>query len=470
MEDLMAKTTQCIWITLFALVLTGCDSTGDAPENDDSSDSTTIVDTNSEDDVSENPDTQESDAEDTADDVGSQDSTETDRAEDSEADTEPDVVEDANLPDRGDGRPPITCETISDDLDTFIEARMEETDIPGLAAGIVGPQGLVWSRGYGHANIEEDRAVTPDTVFAIMSISKVFTATGVMQLVAAGDLDLDEDINTYLSAFDVVHPDFPDTAITMRQLLSHTSGIGRDDYGVLQLNIKTSDEEVEPLGEMLQSILTPEGERFDAAAPSYEDTAPGDTFRYSSIAISLAGFVAESVSGTSFDELTAGNIFDVLGMEDTSWRLGPYADRLDEVAVMYDFDELDEEFIPVDHFTFADYPAGSIRSTVRDLSLYLAAMINEGVFEGDEVLSQVAYREMMEVPYPDANSAQALGWNYRFDERTLAGHGGDDSGASTDMYFDVDRGIGVILLMNVTRRPNTDEILARIFEASEVCE
>jgi CubicO group peptidase (beta-lactamase class C family) len=157
-------------------------------------------------------------------------------------------------------------------------------------------------------------------------------------------------------------------------------------------------------------------------------------------------------------------------MGNTSWRLRPYLDRLDDVAVMYNFDETDEEFFVVPHFTFADYPAGGIRSSVSELSRFLAAMINEGVLDGAEVLAQSTFNSMLEVQYPDVNSGQAIAWNYKIGERVLAGHGGDDAGASTDMYFDVDRGIGVILLMNVTRRPNTDDIFNRLFEASEACE
>lgn len=378
--------------------------------------------------------------------------------------------EDARTWDRVSTGDAENCSAIGSELDSTIEGLMAENDIPGLAAGIVTAHGLVWAKGYGLANIADSRAVTPDTIFAIMSISKVVTATGVMQLVENGDLDLDEDINTYLDGFDVVHPQAPEATITMRHLLSHTSGIGRDDYGVLQLNIVTDDADVIPLGEMLESILDADGERYDREAPSYEDVGPGEEFHYSSIAISLAGFVAESVSDTGFDELTAAGIFQPLGMNDTSWRLTPYQDRLDDLAVMYHYDEVDGEFLDLEPFTFADYPAGSIRSSVEDLSRFLAASINAGALGEVEVLSPATHSTMLDIHYPEINSAQALGWNYRFEERTLVGHGGDDQGASTDMYYDVDAGIGVILLMNVTRRENTNAILDALFEASDACQ
>ena len=358
---------------------------------------------------------------------------------------------------------------VSSELDVFIEAAMAENNIPGLAAGIVTPDGLAWSKGYGSADIAASRDVESDTIFALMSISKVVTATGVMQLVEAGTLDLDADINAYLDDFEIVHPQFPEATITTRQLLTHTSGLAGDDYGVLQLNIKTSDAEVQPLGEMLGSLLTPAGDRYDGGA-NYSDNAPGTAFAYSSIAISLAGFVAESISGTGFDELTDASIFDSLGMTNTSWRLSPFADKLDEVAVMYNYVEGADVYEDVEAFTFADYPAGSIRSSVPELSRFLAAMINDGNFGGQQILSPTLTADMREVQFPLISSSQAIGWSYWLGERTLLGHGGDDAGASTDMRYDVDTGKGVILLMNVTRRPNTDDIVERLLDESDGCE
>jgi CubicO group peptidase (beta-lactamase class C family) len=290
-----------------------------------------------------------------------------------------------------------------------------------------------------------------------------------MQLVEDGVLDLDADINTYLTDFQVVHPQFPGSPITTRQLLTHSSGIAHDDYGVLQLNIALNDADVQPLGEMLEALLTPEGDRYDDAY-NWSDAAPGTAWAYSSLGMSLAGFVAESISGTGFDELTQASIFDPLGMSNTSWRLSPYDDLRDELAVMYLYLKAEDTYDWIDAFTFADYPAGSIRSSVNELSRFLAAMINRGSYRGERILGSATADAMAEVQYPDVNSGQAIGWSYWFGARTLLGHGGDDSGASTDMRYDVDTGKGVILLMNVTRRPDTDEIMDRLLDESDGCE
>lgn len=385
------------------------------------------------------------------------------------------AVADTGTPDSGatpdagprpDAGPPIPC-TVSSGLDNFINGRMAQNNIPGLAAAIVGANGVLWSRGYGFADIAAQQPATPDTIFAIMSISKVVTAVGVMQVVEAGTVDLDADVNDYLSTFAITHPSFPNRPLTTRQLLSHASGIGGDDYGVLQLNIRTDDASVEPLGSMLQSLLTPMGARWNGGA-NWANHAPTDAFAYSSIAISLAGYVAESATGTPFDQLTDVNIFQRLGMTNTSWRLTPYLNRND-VAVMYHYVGGGSGYDIVDRFTFADYPAGSIRSSVNEFSRFLAAMINEGSFDGAQILTPATAAAMTQVPFPAASSSQAIGWGWTFGARDMLGHGGDDAGASTDMRYDVATRKGALLFMNVTRRPNTDEIIDRLMDESDAC-
>ena len=381
---------------------------------------------------------------------------------DEDVDTEEDIDTDVELPD------PDACQ-VSPDLDGFIEDMMAENQIPGLAAGIVTSEGLVWSGGYGFADVDTGREVTSETIFALMSISKVFTGTGVMQLVEDGSLDLDADINDYLTAFEVVHPDYPSTPITTRHLLTHTSGLTGDEYGVLQLNIATDDADVIPLGEMLESLLTPEGTRYDQGF-NFSNNEPGTSYAYSSIAISLAGFVAESIAGIGFDELTDESIFQRLEMENTSWRLSPYDDKLDQVATMYNYYEPESLLEDVEMFTFADYPAGSIRSNVPELSRFLAASINDGTLGNVQLIEPTTVSQMREIQFPDVISSQAITWaTWEPGDRILYGHGGDDAGASTDMQYDLLTGKGVILLMNVTRRPNTIEIVERLMEESDGC-
>jgi len=356
----------------------------------------------------------------------------------------------------------------SADLDAFIEAAMAERGIPGLPAAILTEGGLAWANGYGFADIDARRPVTPDTIFALMSMSKVVTAAGVMQVVEDGRLDLDADINTYLPDFDITHPFHPGVAITTRMLLSHASGIAGDDYGVLQQHIRT-DDDVMPLSQMVEELLVRGGARYEDAY-HWSDAAPGTRFTYSSIGISLAALVVESITGAPFADTTDESIFGVLEMNDTSWRLAPFASRVDDMALMYNpLDESGERFEAVDHFTFAEYPAGSIRSSVRDFAKFVGAMIGDGLLGDRRILEPATVAEMQDTPFEDASGSQAIGWTYSFNQRVLIGHGGDDTGASTDFVIDVDSKKGVILLMNVTRRADTNAILDALLDASDAC-
>ena len=372
----------------------------------------------------------------------------------------------------GDATP---CE-VSADLDAFIEARMAEDNIPGLSTGIVTAKGLVWAKGYGKANIEKSIPVDKDTIFALMSISKMVTAAGVMQQVEAATLNLKTDINTYFSgvtvkpniSFQINNPSASGT-ITLEHLLSHTSGIAGDDYGVLQLNIKFSDAELVPLGEMLASLLHPQGARYDSGY-NYSNSAPGTNFSYSSIAISLGAYAAEVVTKTGFDELTQKSIFDKLGMVNTSWRLSPYNSKNDKVAVMYNPIDGGSTLEAIERFTFAEYPAGSIRSTVPELARFLAAMINDGTYGNQQILKPASVAAMEEPPFPGATNGNAYGLGMFIAGDDLRAHGGDDTGAATDMAYNRKTKKGVIVLTNITRRPNNDVIYQRMLEESEKCE
>jgi len=371
----------------------------------------------------------------------------------------------------GDANP---CQ-VSADLDAFITDKMAEDNIPGLAAGIVTDEGLVWAKGYGMANIAASIPVDENTFFALMSISKMVTAAGVMQQVEAGKLDLKADINTYFSgvtvkpniAFQIDNPNASGT-ITLEHLLSHTSGIADPGYRLLQNNIKFTDAELEPLGEMLASFLHPQGGNYDGGN-NYSNNAPGTDFMYSSIGISAGAYAAEVVLKTGFDELTQKNIFDRLGMVNTSWRLSPFDNKQDQLAVMYNPINGGSTLEAIETFTFAEYPAGTIRSNVPELARFLAAIINGGTYGNQQILKPASVAAMEEPPFPDASNGNTYGLGMFVAGDDLRAHGGDDAGAATDMAYNRKTKKGVIVLSNVTRRVNNDVIYQRMLTESELC-
>ncbi len=115
-------------------------------------------------------------------------------------------------------------------LDDKIVRAMNKYVLSGMAVGVVRDGRLVYAKGFGLANARGNKPVTPDTVFRIASISKTFTAIAVMQLWEQGKIRLDEPVNRYLKSYQIVHPDPASPPITIRHLLTHTSGLGEVAY------------------------------------------------------------------------------------------------------------------------------------------------------------------------------------------------------------------------------------------------
>ena len=178
---------------------------------------------------------------------------------------------------------------------------MAEQGIPGLAVALVDKDRTVWLAGFGRLDGRGSAPVNADTIFSVQSMSKLFTATAVMQAVAAGRLDLDEPITTYLPGF-TVHSAFeehPERKITLRMLLSHTAGFTHEA----------------PIGN--NNELDP-GD-FDAHVRSISQTwlrfPVGTGYAYSNLGIDLAGFVLERVEGKPFPEVVRESLLEPLGME-----------------------------------------------------------------------------------------------------------------------------------------------------------
>ena len=143
------------------------------------------------------------------------------------------------------------------DLDHFILDGMEAAKVPGLAAAIVKNGKVIWTGAYGWANRAQKILVTDDTLFQVASVSKPVTACAVMQLVEQGKLSLDADVNEVLP-FPVRNPKHPKVPITLKHLLTHTSGI-RDNWNLLEDTWVKNGDFPKPLGESLAAYLQPEG-------------------------------------------------------------------------------------------------------------------------------------------------------------------------------------------------------------------
>jgi CubicO group peptidase (beta-lactamase class C family) len=310
---------------------------------------------------------------------------------------------------------------------------MTEQDVPGLAVAVVDRDRVLWAEGFGDRDDQGD-PVTPDTIFGLQSLSKLFTATAVMQAAEAGRLDLDEPITTYLPGF-TVHSAFeahPERRITLRMLLSHTAGFTHE------ASVGNSNE------------LDPG--TFDEHVHSISDTwlrfPVGSGFAYSNLGIDLAGYILERVEGRPFADLMRDSLLGPLRMDRSTF---------DRAEILAD----DNRAVPhVDYYP--DPPlyepvtaAGGLYSSADDLARFLRFELGEGILGGRTVLGPDSMREMRTIPPPFAGeqAGYALGvsrtrWNMWDQRPDLFNHGGGGSGFMSDLWWAPQLGVGVAVLTN----------------------
>jgi CubicO group peptidase (beta-lactamase class C family) len=336
----------------------------------------------------------------------------------------------------------------SGDIDSAFIQDMQAAKVPGAAMLIIRNGQVESANGYGLADLQTGRAVTPDTLFTIASISKTATATALMTLYERGEFSLDESIDPYLP-FKVRNPNFPDMPITFRMLLSHTSSIQDSDvyteYYTLQQSPVLPDSPI-PLGEFLKDYLSTDGKLFNAKENFLQD-APGTTYKYSNIAFGLVGFLTERISGMPFDVYCKQAVFVPLGMDYTAWYFKDVETEL--MAVPYGYNDLLRQPKTYGFYGYPTYPDGALKTNVNEFARFLSVFINEGnTFEGKPFLEPETVKEMLALhSYPgmDMGDSVGLAWHSR---NGLYFHTGGDPGMFTITFFDPKRNWGAVLFTN----------------------
>ncbi len=308
----------------------------------------------------------------------------------------------------------------------FIEAQMQAQTVPGLAVAVIYQGEVVFAEGFGVRSIESEDPVTPATLFRIGSTTKPLTVTGLLRLVEAGLVDLDAPVVTYVPEFAV------SDAITVRQLISHTAGLkdaatpyGRTDADALADYVASFDAE-------------------SAFAP------PGAVLSYSNPGFNTAGLVIERVSGQSYADYMAQQVFPALHMSRTT--LYPNVAITYPLAVGHLPGRSGLEVVRPNPDNAAEYPAGFVFSSVEDLSNLALLLLQEGQLDGQPVLSADSV-QMMQTPVLEiepGRSGYGLGLftgEWRGEQRV--GHGGAINGYTTSFELLPEHELGVILLANV---------------------
>jgi CubicO group peptidase (beta-lactamase class C family) len=366
--------------------------------------------------------------------------------------------------------------TRAQDLSISLGNIQDEYDLAGGAVVLFCEDSLLLSEPFGSAHFEAGIVVTDQTKFRIASISKTITAIAFMQLVDAGLCSLDDDISVLLG-YTVRNPNHPDTPITPRMLLSHTSTIidgGNYDSFLSQtytaLNVPSLEELVSPTGIAYSNAI-------------FNDTSPGTYFNYSNLNFGILGTIIEAVSSERFDVYCSQHIIDPLGI-DASFRIADL-DNLQQLAALYrkqngqwviqadDF----QDGIP-DEAYLANYlpgtnalrfaPQGGLRISALDLATVFRLFLNEGTLNGSAILSPESSALMMgdSWTYNGNNGNNYFGlfrsWGLGMHRLTntvnqdvvlsgsdiMIGHPGEAYGLVSNAYIDPLRKVGMIFITN----------------------
>ncbi|MGH8186358.1 MAG: serine hydrolase domain-containing protein, partial [Steroidobacteraceae bacterium] len=313
-------------------------------------------------------------------------------------------------------RGPTTREEVEAFVDGFMNAQMRSGPVAGGAVVVVKDGELFFSKGYGFEDAEKRVPVDPQqTLFRPGSVSKLFTWTAVMQLVEQGRLDLDADVNTYLTDFKLSDR-YPDP-VTLRNLMTHTAGFEDGAVGYL---FAASDKDLLPLGEWLKAHVPLR------ARPPTKDFNSGTNASYSNWGTALAGHIVEIVSGQPFDEYLEQHIFKPLGMARSTFREPLPAELAERMSGGYTFEGGQFKKNGFE-FIHAAGPAGSMSATATDLAKFMLAHLQEGAVGEGRILSpettRIMHRRVLS-PDPSVNG-HALGFYETWiNGRRIIGHGG----------------------------------------------
>src|SRR5438034_7789113 len=268
--------------------------------------------------------------------------------------------------------PQLTKADFETFLDALIPSQLRNRNIASAVVSVVKDCQVLFQKGYGYADVEEKKPVLPDqTLFRPGSISKLFTATAVMQLVEQGKLDLDRDVNDYL---DFPIPKTYPEPVTLRQLLTHTGGFEE----TLKNLFVAHESDIKPLRTYLVDEM-----------PA-RIFPPGKIPSYSNYGFTLAGYIVERVSGEKFERYIDNHILKPLRMTNSTFDqpLPP------ELAAQMSKGYLNAAKKPRDFEFVQAAPAGSLSTTAADMTRFMLAFLQDGSVDGVAILKPETVRQM----------------------------------------------------------------------------
>lgn len=348
----------------------------------------------------------------------------------------------------------VRAQNYSDTLTLELTNHFNSSDLPGFSVAIVSENEVLYENSFGYANKESQIDFETTTIQNLGSVSKTVVGLALIKAIEEGKLTMDTEINNILP-FQVVNPSFKDSPILIRHLANHTSTIlDTKNYGktyILDENfIENENIHQDFLGflrshssielkDFLFNVMNKEGDWY--RKKNFLKAEPGSTKEYSNLNAALTAYIIEIATETPFEEYTQTNIFEPLGMYNTSWKIEK--ENIGKMSTLY-FPAGKQ----VPRYQLITYPDGGLFTNTEDLSNYLQEMIK--AYSGNSTYLPAEYAKLMLPGDDDMNRAF---WGMGEQSRNI-GHGGSDPGIQTDLQFNADRKIGRIILTNVNAEDN----------------
>ena len=330
-------------------------------------------------------------------------------------------------------------------LAALIQYQMKKNDVTGLSIALVDDQRIVWKQGFGYADKAQNIPATPETLYRVASISKLFTATAAMQLAEQGRMDIDKPLQTYIPEFSM-KASATDGIITPRNIMTHHSGLPRDYLKGMFNN------HPQPFTDITTAIT---------GTPLTYPT--GLIFSYSNVGITLLGHAIQNVTGKPFEQHLQESVLQPLGMKNSSFTTALPTSSL--MSKGY------RQGVQMEEPALSDTPAGGLNTNVLDLSRFLSMTFAKGMAGERQILKADTVGEMLrpqnaDVPL-DLNFHMGLGWILSGlgsitieNAGTVAHHGGASILFHSQTITLPEHKLGVIVLSNSATSSEAVNIVA----------
>ena len=320
-------------------------------------------------------------------------------------------------------------------IEKALDDKRKELGIPGISLAIVKDDQIIYLKGLGLRDIDKKLPVTPDTRFAIGSATKAFTSMLAAMSVDEGKLSLDDSPKKFLPYFTLRDPDAA-AKITIRDLLSHRSGLNRTDLA------------------MVSGVFNRE-ELIKVAGMAKPTAKLGEKWQYQNVMYTAAGEAVAKAQNSTWEKLIATRIFKPLGMKNSDTSVAAMQ-KSSDFSLGYDYNPTTKEtrHLPQREIPAAA-PAGAINSSARDMAQWVRFMLNAGTFNGRRLVSEKSLDELLHKQINIAGSVDyGLGWFLRqWNGHKVVEHGGNIDGFNSQVAFMPDQKLGFVLLTNVTASP-----------------